>query len=162
MTVQIPDLLLAYLARIGQYKLLTHEEEVKLLRAARAGDRKARARVVEKNLRFVVGIAKRYRGQGLPFEDLIQEGNIGRLKAVQEFDPGRGWKFSTYTTWWIRQAVGRAITDKGHTIRVPAYMAEKMSKVGKAYEELSVELKRKRTEKEVAERLGWNVEKFIA
>jgi RNA polymerase primary sigma factor len=92
---------------------LTHQEEINLSKRAKAGDQKARQRLIEKNLRLVVSVAKKYRGYGLPFEDLIQEGNVGLMKAVEKFDPDRGFRFSTYATWWIRQAVGRAVADKG-------------------------------------------------
>jgi len=155
---ETPKLLAKYLAHIGQGKLLTHEEEVDLSKRAKAGDRRARQRLIEKNLRLVVSVAKRYRGMGLPFEDLIQEGNIGLMKAVEKFDPDRGWRFSTYATWWVRQAVQRAVADKGRTIRVPVHMGEKIRKMARAYNELSAEMGREPADEEVAERLGWTPE----
>jgi RNA polymerase primary sigma factor len=155
---ETPKLLAKYLAHIGQGKLLTHEEEVDLSKRAKAGDRRARQRLIEKNLRLVVSVAKRYRGMGLPFEDLIQEGNIGLMKAVEKYDPDRGWRFSTYATWWVRQAVQRAVADKGRTIRVPVHMGEKIRKMARAYNELSAEMGREPADEEVAERLGWTPE----
>jgi RNA polymerase primary sigma factor len=155
---ETPELLAKYLAHIGQGDLLTHEEEIDLSRRAKQGDTRARQRLIEKNLRLVVSVAKKYRGYGLPFEDLIQEGNIGLMKAVEKFDPDRGFRFSTYATWWIRQAVQRAVADKGRTIRVPVHMTEKIRKVSRALSELAVELEREPTEEEVARRLGWDPE----
>jgi RNA polymerase primary sigma factor len=154
---ETPELLAKYLARIGQGDLLTHQEEIDLSNGAKAGDRRARQRLIEKNLRLVVSVAKKYRGMGLPFEDLIQEGNIGLMKAVEKFDPDRGFRFSTYATWWVRQAVQRAVADKGRTIRVPVHMTEKIRKMARAYNELSAELDRSPTDAEVAERLDWSV-----
>jgi RNA polymerase primary sigma factor len=156
---ETPELISSYFARIGDGALLTHAEEVDLSRRARAGDAKARARLVEKNLRLVVSVAKKYRGYGVPFEDLIQEGNIGLMKAVDKYDPDRGWRFSTYATWWVRQAVGRAVSDKGRTIRLPVHMGEKMRKMARAYNGLSAEVGREPTDVEVAGRLGWTAEK---
>jgi len=155
---ETPTLLAGYLDRIGKGKLLTPLQERELSRRAKAGDGRARQRLIEKNLRLVVSVAKKYRGYGLPFEDLIQEGNIGLMKAVDKFDPEKGFRFSTYVTWWIRQAVGRALSDKGRTIRLPVHMGEKMRKVDRVASELSAELGREPTEGELVERLDWTVE----
>ena len=153
---ETPELIAGYLVKISRDRLLTHAEELNLSRRAKAGDERARQRLIEKNLRLVVSVAKKYRGYGLPFEDLIQEGNIGLMKAVEKFDPERGFRFSTYATWWIRQAVQRAVTDKGRTIRIPAHMNEKLRKVRKAHDDLTARLLREPSEEEVAARLGWS------
>ncbi len=155
---ETPELLAKYLDHIGQGKLLTHRGEIELSKRAKQGDERARNRLIEKNLRLVVSVAKRYRGYGLPFEDLIQEGNIGLMKAVEKFDPDRGFRFSTYATWWIRQAVQRAVADKGRTIRVPVHMTDKMRKMARVYNALSAEMGREPTDEEVARGLGWTVE----
>ena len=155
---ETPELLASHLAKIGRGSLLTHQEEIPLSRRAHAGDQRARYELVKRNLRLVVSVAKRYRGMGLPFEDLIQEGNLGLLRAVEKFDPDRGHRFSTYVAWWIRQAVSRAVTDKGRAIRVPAHMGEKIRKMTRTSNELSAELEREPTDEEVAERLDWKVQ----
>src|SRR5215203_1507463 len=155
--VETPELIPGYFARING-KLLTHQEEIDLSKRAKKGDRAARNRLIEKNPRLVVSIAKKSRGRGLSFEDLIQEGNIGLMRAVEKFDSERGFRFSTYATWWIRQAVQRAVDDKGRTIRVPVHVGEKMRKMARTYNELWAELERAPSDEAVAERLGWSVE----
>src|SRR5215208_722936 len=156
--VETPELIPGYFARIGNDKLLTHQEEIDLSKRAKKGDEAARNRLIEKNLRLVVSIATKSRGHGLPFEDLIQEGNIGLMRAVEKFDSDRGFRFSTYATWWIRQAVQRAVADKGRTIRIPVHISEKMRKMARTYNELWAELELAPTDEAVAERLGWSVE----
>ena len=148
-----PELLAGYLGRIGRGRLLTREEELELGRRTRAGDARAQARLIEKNLRLVVSVAKRYRGMGLPFEDLIQEGNAGLIKAVEKFDPEMGNRFSTYATWWIRQAIGRAVADQARTVRLPAHVVGSLYRQRRAENALSIELGRDATEEEVAQRL---------
>jgi RNA polymerase primary sigma factor len=157
---EAPELLASYMARIGRGGLLSHQEELSLGRRARDGDRWARSRLIEKNLRLVVSVAKRYRGRGLPFEDLIQEGNLGLMTAVGKFDPERGNRFSTHAIWWIRQAVQRAVADKGRTIRLPYHAAKKARKAIRTRCELSAELGREPTDEEVAERMEWTPEEL--
>src|SRR5215218_7973977 len=156
---EAPNPLSRYFGQIGSGRLLTHEEEIDLGRRTRGGDETARSKLIERNLRLVIPVAKKYRGMGLPFGDLIQEGNIGLMRAADKFDPDKGFRFSTYATWWIRQAVQRAVADKGRTIRVPVHMGEKIRKMARAYSELSTELEREPTDEEVAERLGWDVDR---
>src|ERR671913_1300663 len=156
--VDMPELIPGYFAQIGKGKLLTHQEEIDLSKRTKKGDKAARKRLIEKNLRLVVSIAKKSRGRGLPLEDLIQEGNIGLMKAVGKFDSDRGFRFSTYATWWIRQTIQRAIAEKGRTIRIPVHMGEKMRKMARTYNELWAELERAPSDEAVAERLGWSVE----
>jgi len=156
---ETPNPLARYLSQIGRGKLLTHDEEIDLGRRAREGDETARSKLIEKNLRLVIPVAKKYRGKGLPFGDLIQEGNIGLMRAADKFDPEKGFRFSTYATWWIRQAIQRAVADKGRTIRVPVHMGEKIRKMARTYNELSAELEREPTDEEVAERLSWDVDR---
>ncbi len=155
-----PELVNLYLKRISRGPLLTRQGEVDLARRSRAGDGRARTKLIERNLRLVVSLAKRYRwaSPGLPLEDLIQEGNMGLMRAVEKFDPERGYRFSTYATPWIRQAMGRAATEKGRTIRLPAQVAEKLRKVLRAREQLSAELGREPPGEEVAASLGQGAE----
>ena len=127
--VALDDPVKTYLKEIGRVPLLTAEQEADLARAAQAGDEQARRALSEANLRLVVSVAKRYVGRGLPFLDLIQEGNLGLMKAAEKFEPERGFKFSTYATWWIRQAITRAIADQGRTIRIPVHLVETSSHV---------------------------------
>jgi RNA polymerase primary sigma factor len=156
---ETPNPLARYFGQIGRGRLLTHEEEIDLGRRTREGDKTARSKLIEKNLRLVIPIAKKYRGMGLPFGDLIQEGNIGLMRAADKFDPEKGFRFSTYATWWIRQAIQRAVADKGRTIRVPVHMGQKIRKMARAYNELSAEREREPTDEEVAERLTWDVDR---
>lgn len=147
------DTLTQYLGNIRDGKLLDAAEERDLSNRARAGDREARRRLIESNLRLVISIAKKYRGRGVMFEDLIQEGNAGLIRAVEKFDPTLGNRFSTYATWWIRQAVTRAIADQGRTVRLPAHVIDSLFRLRRAESRLSVELGRDATDEELAERL---------
>jgi RNA polymerase primary sigma factor len=156
---ETPNPLSRYFGQIGRGRLLTHEEEIDLGRRTREGDETALSKLIERNLRLIIPVAKKYRGMGLPFGDLIQEGNIGLMRAADKFDPEKGFRFSTYATWWIRQAIQRAVADKGRTIRVPVHMGEKIRKMARTYNELSIQLEREPSDKEVAEELGWDVDR---
>ena len=151
--VALDDPVKAYLKEIGQVPLLSAKEEQTLARAARAGDADARRRLSEANLRLVVSVAKRYAGRGLPFLDLIQEGNLGLMKAAEKFEPDRGFKFSTYATWWIRQSITRAIADQGRTIRIPVHLVEHINRVRKTAGELLRKNGREPTAEEIAVQL---------
>ena len=151
--VALDDPVKAYLKEIGRVPLLSAEEEGVLARAAQAGDADARRQLSEANLRLVVSVAKRYAGRGLPFLDLIQEGNLGLMKAAEKFEPDRGFKFSTYATWWIRQSITRAIADQGRTIRIPVHLVENINRVKKTAGELLRKNGREPTAEEIAVRL---------
>ena len=148
-----------YLKEIGKVPLLTNEREKELAELMMAGDEKAKTELVEANLRLVVSIAKRYVGRGMYFLDLIQEGNLGLMKAVEKFDHTKGYKFSTYATWWIRQAITRAIADQARTIRIPVHMVETIHKVSRYSRQMMQELGREPTPEEIAEKLGMSPEK---
>ena len=148
------DSLQLFLKDIGKVRLLTAQEEVDLAKRIERGDLDAKQKMVESNLRLVVSIAKNYRNQGLPFLDLIQEGTLGLIRAVEKFDWRRGFKFSTYATWWIRQAIARALADKARTIRIPVHVVEKLNKIGRAERKLVTELGREPTADEIAEVTG--------
>jgi RNA polymerase primary sigma factor len=144
------DSLQLFFKEMGKVRLLTAQEEVGLAKRIERGDLAAKQRMVESNLRLVVSIAKNYRNQGLPFLDLIQEGTIGLVRAAEKFDYRRGFKFSTYATWWIRQAIARALADKARTIRIPVHIVEKLNKIGHAERKLVTELGREPTPEEIA------------
>ena len=156
----INDPVRMYLKEIGQIKLLTMEEELELADRILAGDQEAKTTLAEANLRLVVSIAKRYVGRGMLFLDLIQEGNIGLMKSVEKFDVTKGYKFSTYATWWIRQAITRAIADQARTIRVPVHMVETINKLARVQRQLTLELNREPTEEELAKKMNTSVEKI--
>lgn len=151
--VALDDPVKTYLKEIGRVPLLSAEEEAALARAAQAGNEDARRRLSEANLRLVVSVAKRYAGRGLPFLDLIQEGNLGLMKAAEKFEPDRGFKFSTYATWWIRQSITRAIADQGRTIRIPVHLVESINRVKKTAGELLRRTGREPTAEEIAAQL---------
>lgn len=155
----INDPVRMYLKEIGQIKLLTMEEELALADRIIAGDEEAKTILAEANLRLVVSIAKRYVGRGMLFLDLIQEGNIGLMKAVEKFDVSKGYKFSTYATWWIRQAITRAIADQARTIRVPVHMVETINKLARVQRQLTLELNREPSEEELAKKMNMSIDK---
>ena len=158
-SINIEDPVRMYLKEIGKVPLLTAEEEIELAKRMEAGDEEAKKRLAEANLRLVVSIAKRYVGRGMLFLDLIQEGNLGLIKAVEKFDYNKGFKFSTYATWWIRQAITRAIADQARTIRIPVHMVETINKLVRVSRQLLQELGREPTPEEIAERMEIPVER---
>lgn len=157
--IAIDDPVKIYLKEIGRVPLLTAEEEIELATRMAQGDKHARKRLSEANLRLVVSIAKRYVGRGMQFLDLIQEGNLGLIKAVEKFDYTKGYKFSTYATWWIRQAITRSIADQARTIRIPVHMVETITKVKKVSSQLLHENGHEPTPQEIADRLGITVDR---
>ena len=157
--VSIEDPVRMYLKEIGKVPLLTAEEEIELAQKMEQGDEDAKKRLAEANLRLVVSIAKRYVGRGMLFLDLIQEGNLGLIKAVEKFDYRKGYKFSTYATWWIRQAITRAIADQARTIRIPVHMVETINKLIRVSRQLLQELGREPTPEEIAEEMDMSVER---
>ena len=157
--VSIEDPVRMYLKEIGKVPLLSAEEEIELAKKMEQGDENAKKRLAEANLRLVVSIAKRYVGRGMLFLDLIQEGNLGLIKAVEKFDYRKGYKFSTYATWWIRQAITRAIADQARTIRIPVHMVETINKLIRVYRQLLQELGREPTPEEIAEEMDMPVDR---
>ena len=158
-SINIEDPVRMYLKEIGKVPLLTAEEEIDLAKRMESGDEDAKKRLAEANLRLVVSIAKRYVGRGMLFLDLIQEGNLGLIKAVEKFDYNKGFKFSTYATWWIRQAITRAIADQARTIRIPVHMVETINKLVRVSRQLLQELGREPSPDEIAERMEIPVER---
>jgi RNA polymerase primary sigma factor len=152
--MEAQDVLTQYLGRVRGGRLLDADEEKDLARRVHDGDMRARRKLIESNLRLVISIAKKYRGRGVLFEDLIQEGNAGLIRAVEKFDPEMGNRFSTYATWWIRQAVTRAVADHARTVRLPAHVVDAIYRLRRAENALSLELGRDATEEELVERLG--------
>jgi RNA polymerase primary sigma factor len=157
-TEMTTDSLQLFLKDIGKVRLLTAAEEVELAQGIERGDLAAKEKMVESNLRLVVSIAKNYRNQGLPFLDLIQEGTLGLVRAAEKFDYRKGFKFSTYATWWIRQAIARALADKARTIRIPVHVVEKLNKINRAERKLVTELGREPTHEEIADVTGIEAE----
>ena len=159
--MSVNDNVRMYLKEIGKISLLSLEEEQELSRRVAEGDEQAKNILAESNLRLVVSIAKRYVGRGLLFLDLIQEGNIGLMKAVEKFDYDKGYKFSTYATWWIRQAITRALADQARTIRVPVHMVETINKMARIERQMTLELNREPTDQELAKKMGLSVDKIV-
>jgi RNA polymerase primary sigma factor len=159
-TVKINDPVRMYLKEIGQIDLLNADEEIELAKRVEEGDEIAKQRLAEANLRLVVSIAKRYVGRGMLFLDLIQEGNMGLIKAVEKFDYTKGYKFSTYATWWIRQAITRAIADQARTIRIPVHMVETINKLSRIQRQLVQELGREPSDEELAKEMDVTPEKI--
>lgn len=157
--VKVDDPVRMYLKEIGNIALLTQEEEIAIAKRMEEGSEEAKAELAEANLRLVVSIAKRYMGRGMPFLDLIQEGNLGLMKAVEKFEYKKGFKFSTYATWWIRQAITRAIADQARTIRIPVHMVETINKLLRVQRQLLQELGREPTPEEMAVELEMDVER---
>jgi len=157
--IGVDDTVRMYLREIGKFPLLTSEEEIVLAKRVKAGDMRAKHKLVNSNLRLVVSIAKKYTGRGMLFLDLVQEGNLGLIRAVEKFDYRKGYKFSTYATWWIRQAITRAIADQARTIRIPVHMVETINRLRKTSRILLQQLGRKPTEKEIAQRARISVDK---
>ena len=158
--MSVNDNVRMYLKEIGKISLLTLEEEQELSRRVAEGDEQAKNTLAESNLRLVVSIAKRYVGRGLLFLDLIQEGNIGLMKAVEKFDYDKGYKFSTYATWWIRQAITRALADQARTIRVPVHMVETINKMARIERQMTLELNREPTDQELSKKMNLSVDKI--
>ena len=155
------DSIRMYLAEIGRVRLLTHADEIRLAKGIARGDKRCKDRLVEANLRLVVSIAKKYRNRGVSFLDLIQEGNLGLIRAAEKFDHTKGYKFSTYATWWIRQAITRAIADKGRTIRIPVHMVEKVNKFHRTHRRMTQDLGREPWDEEIARALEITVDEVL-
>ncbi|HSL01078.1 MAG TPA: sigma-70 family RNA polymerase sigma factor [Rubrobacteraceae bacterium] len=155
------DSIRMYLAEIGRVPLLTHADEIRLAKGIARGCKRSKDRLVEANLRLVVSIAKKYRNRGVSFLDLIQEGNLGLIRAAEKFDHTKGYKFSTYATWWIRQAITRAIADKGRTIRIPVHMVEKVNKFHRTHRRMIQALGREPSDDEIARELDVPVEEIV-